>query len=347
VNRTYDSPKAFILSATETAMKKVNPRVILFVLMLFVSGGLAEAQQSTKVPLIGVLITSSASAAASRIKILVQGLRELGYVEGKNILFEYRYAQGTPETLAARVDELIRLKVDILVVDTSNAINAAKNATKTIPIIFTNANDPIGDGQVASLAKPGGNLTGFSNLANELNGKRLELLKEAFPKITRVGFLIRIDSTVGEKRFQEAAIVAKELKLRLQPISANSAGDLESVFAVAKRAGIQGVIGSPSTFLNINRAQIFDLAAKHRFPAIYPSAPFSEAGGLMSYGPDGLDNWRRAATYVDKILKGDKPGELPVQQPMKFEFVVNLKAAKQIGVTIPPNVLVRANRVIK
>lgn len=275
------------------------------------------------------------------------GLRELGYVEGKNIIIEYRYAEGKPDALPALVNELIALKVDLIVTDTTNAVQAAKNATTTIPVVFTTANDPVGDGQVSSLARPGGNLTGFTILALDLNGKRLELLKEAFPKVTRVLFLTRVDSAIGEQRFKEAENAAKALKLRLQALSMKGADDLEAAFERAKRAGVQAFIGHPSTFLVTNSARIIDLAVKHRFPAIYPSTPYPEAGGLMSYGPDILDNWRRAATYVDKILKGDKAGELPVQQPMKFEFVINLIAAKQIGVTIPPNVLVRANKVIR
>ncbi len=289
----------------------------------------------------------SRSAAAQRVETLKNGLRELGYVEGKNLFIEYRYAEGKPETLPALVNELITLKVDLIVTDTSNAVQAAKNATTTIPVVFTTANDPVGDGQVSSLARPGGNLTGFTILALDLNGKRLELLKEAFPKVTRVLFLTRVDSAIGEQRFKEAEKAAKALKLRLQPLSAKGAEDLEGAFAAAKRAGVQAVFGHPSTFLAANRARIIELTAKHRLPAIYPATQYTEAGGLMSYGPDALDNWRRAATYVDKILKGDKAAELPVQQPMKFEFAINLNAAKQIDVTIPPNVLVRAEKVIR
>jgi putative ABC transport system substrate-binding protein len=307
----------------------------------------AQAQQTSRVHRIGVMVSLSRSAAAVRVETLKNGLRELGYVEGKNIIIEYRYAEGKPETLPVLVNELITLKVDLIVTDTSNAVQAAKNATTTIPVVFTTANDPVGDGQVSSLARPGGNLTGFTILALDLNGKRLELLKEAFPKVTRVLFLTSVDSAIGEQRFKEAEKAAKALKLRLQPLSAKGAEDLEEAFAAAKRAGVQAVFGHPSTFLVTNRARIIALAVKHRLPAIYPSTPFTEAGGLMSYGPDALDNWRRAATYVDKILKGDKAGELPVQQPMKFEFAINLKAAKQISVTIPPNVLVRADKVIR
>jgi len=307
----------------------------------------AEAQQPKKIPVIGILISALPSAAASRVKAFQLGLRELGYVEGKNILFEYRYADGKLAPVPELAAELVRLKVDVLVTDTSNATEAAKNATKTIPVVFTTANDPVGDGQVASLARPGGNLTGFSILALDLNGKRLELLKEAFPKIERVAFLTRLGTATGEQRFKEAEADAKGLGLRLQFLGAKGPDDLESAFDAAKRSGVQAVLAHPSTFVSTNRSRIIELAARHRLPVIYSGAEAAEAGGLMSYGPDIVDNYRRAAIYVDKILKGTKPADLPVQQPMKFEFVINLKAAKQIGLTIPPNVLLRADKVIR
>ena len=307
----------------------------------------AEAQQPGKIPRIGILISGSRSGATQRMQAFQQGLHKLGYVEGKNILFEYRHADGKPEPVPELAAELVRLKVDVLVTDTSNATEAAKNATKTIPVVFTTANDPVGDGQVASLARPGGNLTGFSLLALDLNGKRLELLKEAFPKVTRVAFLTRLGTKTTEQRFNEAQVVAKGLGLRLQFLGAKGPEDLESAFEEAKRAGTQAVLAHPSTFVATNRARIIELAAKHRLPAIYSGSEAAEAGGLMSYGPDILDNYRRAAIYVDKILKGANPADLPVQQPMKFEFIINLKTAKQIGVTIPPNMLTRADKVIR
>ncbi len=311
------------------------------------TASLAEAQQTGKIPRIGVLVSLSRSTAAQRVETLKNGLRELGYVEGKNLIIEYRYAEGKPDTLPALVNELIALKVDLIVTDTTNAVQAAKNATTTIPVVFTTANDPVGDGQVSSLARPGGNLTGFTILALDLNGKRLELLKEAFPKVTRVLFLTRVDSAIGEQRFKEAEKAAKALKLRLRALRMKGADDLEGAFEEAKRAGVQAVIGHPSTFLGTNRDRIIKLAAKHRLPAIYPSTQYTEAGGLMSHGPDVLDNWRRAATYVDKILKGDKAGELPVQQPMKFAFVINLKTANALNLTIPQWTLMKADKVIR
>jgi ABC-type uncharacterized transport system substrate-binding protein len=325
-----------------------NPKsAILLGALLFALCVPAEAEQSGKVPRIGVLISASPSIASRRIQAFQQGLRELGYVEGKNIAFEYRYGEGRPDTLPERVAELVHLQVDLLVTDTSNATQAAKNATQTISVVFTTANDPVGDGQVASLAKPGGNLTGFSILALDLNGKRLELLKEAFPQITRVAFLPITGEAIGENRFKEAEIAAQGLRLRLQRLRTKGADDLESAFDAAKRSGAEAVLAHPSTFVATNRARIIELAAKHRLPVIFGGAEAAEAGGLMSYGPDIVDNYRRAAVYVDKILKGTKPADLPVQQPMKFEFVINLKTAKQIGLTIPPNVLARADRVIR
>jgi len=320
---------------------------LALVMLLFALCFPAEAQQPGKVLRIGVLISGSPSNAPRRLQAFQHGLLELGYVEGKNILIEYRYAEGKLEPVPELAAELVRLKVDVLVTDTSNATQAAKNATKTIPVVFTTANDPVGDGQVASLARPGGNLTGFSILALDLNGKRLEILKEAFPTVMRVAFLTRMGARTAEQRFKEAEVAAKGLGLRLQFLGAKGAEDLESAFDAAKRSGAQAVIAHPSTFVVTNRARIIDLAAKHRLPAIYSSTEAAEAGGLMSYGPDIVDNYRRAAVYVDKILKGAKPADLPVQQPTKFEFVINRKTAKQIGLTIPPNVLVRADRVIR
>jgi putative tryptophan/tyrosine transport system substrate-binding protein len=322
-------------------------------IMLFALCFPAEAQQAKKIPRLGVLITGSRSNASPRLLAFQHGLRELGYAEGKHIAFEYRYAEGKSETLPELVAELVNLKVDVILADTSNAIQAAKDATQTIPVVFTLANDPVGDGQVVSLARPGGNLTGFSLFATDLNGKRLDLLKEAFPKLTRVAYFAKLGISraeqrhLSELRFKEAEAAAKELGLRLQPLGAKSDDDLESAFAAAKSAGAQALFVSPSSFAALLRGRIIELAAKNRLPAIYPSREYAEAGGLMSYGPDLVDNYRRAAVYVDKILKGTKPADLPVQQPTKFEFMINLKSAKQIGLTIPPNVLARADRVIK
>ena len=307
---------------------------------------MAEAQQPGKIYRLGILLPDSPSTAARNLETLHQRLRELGYVEGKNLIVEYRYAEGKLETLPALADELVRLKVDVIVTNSGPAIQAAKKATKTIPIVFATAADPVGGGIVSSLAKPGGNVTGSALLAPELNGKRLELLKEAFPKVTRVAFLW---STIGgtETRFKEAEAVAKALGLRLQSVSVKDADDFERALEAAKRGGARALTATPNPFLGTHRARIIDLANKKRLPAMYTSSQWVEEGGLMSYAGESLENWRRAAVYVDKILKGRTPADLPVEQPMKFEFIVNLKTAKQIGVTIPPNVLVRANRVIR
>jgi putative tryptophan/tyrosine transport system substrate-binding protein len=264
----------------------------------------AKAQQPGKISRIGVLISASPSIASRRIQALQQALGELGYVEGKNIIMEYRYAEGKQDRYPELADELVRLKLDVIITDTSMATQAAKNATKTIPVVFTAANDPVGDGQVASLARPGGNLTGFSLLAPELNAKRLELLKDAVPKVTRIAFLTRMGTAIAERRFKEAEADAKGLGLQLHLVGAKGADDLESAFEEAKRASAQALLAHPSTFLVTNRARIIELAAKHRLPVIYPSTPYAEDGGLMSYGPDIVDNYRRAAVYVDKILKG-------------------------------------------
>jgi len=242
---------------------------------------------------------------------------------------------------------LVHLKVDVIVVDSSTAIDIAKKATKTIAVVFAVAIDPVGEGQVASLAHPGGNVTGLVGLAPELNGKRLELLKEAFPKVKRVGRLAWGRPARQEQRFKEDELAAKGLGLQLQSILVKDADDLEKGFAVAKNAGVHALIFPPGQFLTTNLARFIDLTAKARLPAIYPGMVYVEAGGLMGYGPDPDDNFRRAAVYVDKILKGAKPADLPIQQPMKFEFGINLKAAKQIGLTIPPNVLARADKIIK
>jgi putative tryptophan/tyrosine transport system substrate-binding protein len=333
----------------EAGAKAMSGKIFVWLLatVLLTTSRPAEAQQTAHISRIGVLISGSRSIAKRRIEAFQEGLRELGYVEGKNIVLEYRYAEGRPETLPKRVDELVQLKVDVIVTESSNATQAAKNATTTIPVVFTTANDPVGDGHVASLAKPGGNITGFSNLAPELNAKRLELLKEAVSKLTWIAYLVRLGSAIGEQRFKETEVEAKDFGLRLLRLSAKGPDDLESAFGAVNSAGAQALIISPSTFAIEYRHRIIELAAKYRLPTIYPSTLSVEAGGLMSYGPDFSNNWRRATVYVDKILKGTKPADLPVQQPMKFEFAINLKAAKQIGLTIPPHVLARADRVIR
>jgi putative ABC transport system substrate-binding protein len=306
----------------------------------------AEAQPAKKVFRIGLLAPFSASSGTARRDAFLQGLHELGYVEGKNIAIEYRYTEGELDRLPDLAAELVRLNVDVIVTAAISSVRAAKKATATIPIVFASVGDAVDSGLVSSLARPGGNATGLTFLAPELDGKRLELLKEAFPKITRVAFLWRVPSARADL-FKEAEAVAKTLGLRLQSVGVKGLDDFESAFRAAKSGGADALLVITSPLFNTHHARIIDLAAKNRLPAIYPSTGFVEEGGLMSYGADILDNWRRAATYVDKILKGANPGDLPVERPKKFEFVINLKAAKQIGVTIPPNVLARADKVIK
>jgi putative ABC transport system substrate-binding protein len=270
----------------------------------------------------------------------------LGYVEGKNIAIEYRYTEGELDRLPDLAAELVRLNVDVIVTAAISSVRAAKKATATIPIVFASVGDAVDSGLVSSLARPGGNATGLTFLAPELDGKRLELLKEAFPKVTRVAFLWRVPAARGDP-LKETEAVAKTLRLRLQSVAVKGPDDFESAFKAAKSGGAEALIVISNPLSNTYRARIVDLAAKNRLPAIYPSTDFVENGGLMSYAPDFLYNWRRAAIYVDKILKGAKPADLPVEQPKKFEFVINLKAAKEIGVTIPPNILARADKVLK
>jgi putative ABC transport system substrate-binding protein len=314
--------------------------------LILVPPSFIQAQQAAKIHRIGILISSSASVYLPRVEALRRRLRELGYVEGKNIVIEYRYAEGKRERLPDLAAELVRLKVDVIVT-TGTGILAAKKASATMPIVFAAANDPVGAGYVSSLARPGGNITGLSLMSPDLDGKRLELLKEAFPKIARVAFLWEPSASRGNLPLTEMEAAAKALGVKLQSLEVRSLDDFESAFARAKRDGAQALIMTPGLLVNTQQRQVLDFAAKNRLPAMYPDSEFVEAGGLMSYGPNQADLWRRAADFVDKILKGTKPAEIPVEQPMKFEFVISLIAAKQIGVTVEPNVLVRADRVIR
>ena len=268
-------------------------------------------------------------------------------MEGKNISIEYRYAEGKLNRLPDLAAELVSLKVDLIVTASNDGVLAAKKATRTIPIVFATAADPVGSGLVPSLAKPDGNITGTSNVAQDLYGKRLELLRECFPKVARVAFLCRSSGPRENLPFTEMEAVAKALGVKLQSLDVRGVDDFDGAFEAAKREGAQAVITCPDPVINAQQVRIVDFATKSRLPAMYAGPEFVDAGGLMSYAPRYTDSWRRAATYVDKILKGTKPADLPIEQPTKFEFVVNLKAAKQIGVTIPPNVLVRADKVIK
>jgi ABC-type uncharacterized transport system substrate-binding protein len=283
---------------------------------------------------------------AASVDAFRQELSKLGWTEGKNIAIEYRFAEGKSDHLPELAAELVRLKVDLIVVAATPSALAAKKATTNIPIVMTNVGDPVASGLVASLARPGGNVTGLASLSPELNSKRLEILKDAVPKLARVGLLRPENRTSLQLKEIRPAAVA--LKLKLEEIETQpDAKGLEMAFQTAKEKQVNAIMTTVTPSFFAERKRIVELAVKYRLPGIYPQDEFVEAGGLMSYGVDYVDLFRRAAVYVDKILKGAKPGDLPVQQATKFEFVINLKAAKQIGLTIPPNVLARANRVIK
>jgi ABC-type uncharacterized transport system substrate-binding protein len=328
----------------------LNRIVFAFALgwLLFAHCGLAEVQQAA-IPRIGFLDSSSASGSAVLVDAFRKELRKLGWIEGKNIAIAYRFAEQKQERLAELAVELVRLKVDLIVASDSPPAGAAKKATTTIPIVIATSSDPVGAGLVASLSRPGGNVTGNSSLAVELNTKRLEILKDTVAKLARVGLLIPARGIgVVELQLKELRPAAQALKLKLEEIDAelNTEG-LESAFQVAKQKQVNAIMPTVGRRVFAERKRIVEFAGKYRFPAIYFQKEFVDEGGLMSYGADYDDLFRRAAVYVDKILKGAKPADLPVQQATKFEFVINLKAAKQIGLTIPPRVLERANQVVK
>ena len=309
---------------------------------------LAQAQQPTKIPRIGYLTAGFLSAISYRTEAFQQGLRELGYVEGKNIVIEYRSADGKFDRLPSLAAELVNLKVDIIVSAGASPTRAAKEATNAIPIVLTNESDPVGTGFVASLARPGGHITGLSTLAPELNGKRLELLKEIIPRLSRLAIFRTSTQPGNAQALKEIELAGGAFKVQLQYQDVLSPKDIEPAFQAAAKGRAEAVLMMVSNpIVSAHLKQVVGLAVKSRLPAIYYAAESVEAGGLMSYGVSVTDLDRRAATYVDKILKGRKPADLPVEQPTKFEFVMNLKAAKQIGLTIPPNVLVRADRVIR
>ena len=308
-----------------------------------------EAQQTGKVPRIGFLDGSTASGMAGLLEAFRQEMGKLGWIEGKNIAIEYRFAEQKPERLPELAADLVRLKVDLIVVTAGPPVLAAKGATTTVPIVMTNPADPVGEGMVASLARPGGNVTGLSGLAVELNTKRLEILKDAVPKLARVGLLRPPgDGITSGLQLKELRAAALALKLKLEEIETQAdPKGLESAFQTAKQKQVNAIMTITTRPFFAERKRIVELAGKYRLPAIYFQKEFVDEGGLMSYGADFNDLYRRAAVYVDKILKGTKPADLPVQQATKFEFVINLKTAKQIGLTLSPEFLSRANVVIK
>ena len=330
-------------------MKKAAASSILVAMLGLVFAGIATAQQPGKIFRIGYLFNSTASGSASLVDAFRQELSKLGWIEGKNIAIEYRFADGKNDRLPELAAELVRLKVDLIVASAPPSVSAAKNATSAIPIVITNTVDPVGAGFVASLARPGGNVTGMSSFAAELNTKRLEILKDAVPKLVRVGLLRGPTGSITvDLQMKELRPAALALKLKLEEIETQpDAKGLESAFQTAKQKRVQAIMTLAIRSYFAERKRIVELAAKYRLPAIYFQQEFVDEGGLMSYGADYTDLYRRTAVYVDKILKGAKPADLPVQQATKFEFVINLKAAKQIGLTLSPEFLSRANKVIK
>jgi ABC-type uncharacterized transport system substrate-binding protein len=324
-------------------------RFFLTLLFVFALSFPAAAQQAKKVPRIGFLDNSTASGSAVLVDALRQELSRLGWIEGKNITIEYRFAEQKNARLPELAADLVRLKVDLIVVSSPPPALAAKKATTTIPIVMATSTDPVGAGLVASLARPGGNVTGLSSLSDELNTKRLEILKDAVPKLTQVGLLRPLVETISmDLQLKALRAAALALKLKLEEIETQpDPKGLESAFQTANQKQVNAIMTTSTRPFFAERKRIIELAGKYQLPAIYFQKEFVDEGGLMSYGVDFDDLYRRAAVYVDKILKGAKPADLPVQQATKFEFIINLKAAKQIGLTIPVEVLAKADRVIK
>jgi putative ABC transport system substrate-binding protein len=344
--------KSWIGSLSKINLKSIIQKrkwhgIVTIAVTLAMYGAVVQAQQPKKVLRIGYLSASARASHAPSFEAFLQGLRELGYVEGQNISIEARFAEGKAERLPDLVTELVQLKVDVILAGGSEAVRPAKEATKTIPIVVAHFEDPIGEGLVANLARPGGNITGLSRMSSDLAGKRLELLKEAVPAIRRVGVFVNPANAANSLAIKEADVAAQGLGLQLQRLEVRRFDDLEAAFAIATKDRTDALIPSVDRIFDTQRKRIIDFAAKNRLPTMFHTSRAVQEGGLMSYAPHLLDLFRRSATYVDKILKGAKPADLPVEQPTKFEFVINLKTAKQIGVTIPPNVLARADKVIK
>lgn len=337
-------------------MKKAAAPSILVSVILFAVAVVAEAQPAKKVFRIGLLSPfmvphqrsgNRPSPMPANIEALLQGLRELGYVEGQNILVEYRWAEGKDERYAILASDLVSLGVDVIVVAGTRAAIAAQHATSTIPIIVGGAGDLVGEGLVASLARPGGNVTGFTNIDPDLSAKRLQLLREILPKVARVAVLYHGGPGGDQEELRETQTVAKSLGVQIQALRVLEPDQFQRAYAAMTKERAQALIIFSGSFTVTHQRELLDLAAKIRIPTMCGNTVWAEAGGLISYGRDARDQYRRAATYVDKILKGTKPADLPVQQPMKYELVINVKTAKEIGLTIPPSVLARADQVIK
>ncbi len=364
--RFFDSQsnnRKHVLSEVEGSKTCPEPRrriqnrklagIVALVVAFAMCGAVAQAQQPKSIPRIGYLArdlhpSDSRGPSTRNLEAFHQGLRELGYVEGKNIIIEYRYAEGRFERLPALAEELVQLKVEIIVTDAAAPARAAKKATSTIPIVISSGSDPIQSGLVASLAKPGGNVTGLTSLTSELIGKRLELLKEVVPKVSRFAYLDDEEGPSGTV-FKDTQAAAQALGVRFQRVGVKTSNpDIDGAFRFMVKERIGALVTSTGSLgTSLQRKKILELAEHNRMPAIHPNLVWMDDGGLMYYGANVPDLHRRAATYVDKILKGAKPADLPVEQPIKFDWVINLKAARQIGLTIPPNVLARADRVMR
>jgi len=321
--------------------------VWLLATVFLVTASFAEAQQTKKIPRIGFLGSGSPSTQKVSFDAFHQGLRELGYIEGQNIAIEYRYAEGKQDRFPELAAELVRLRLDVIVTSGTQMTLAVKQASSTIPIVVGGAGDLVGMGLVASLARPGGNVTGSTNIDPDLSAKRLELLKESFPKLSRVAVLYREGSRGDDHELKETQAAARTLKIQVQPLAVKDPSQFSDTYAAMKKERAAALIIFHGSFTSFHKQQLVELAAKNRLPTMTGQSDWADNGALLSYGPDRLEGWRRAAYFVDKILKGAKPADLPVHQPMKFELIINLKTAKQIGLTIPPNVLVRADKVIK
>jgi ABC-type uncharacterized transport system substrate-binding protein len=328
-------------------MKKAAVSSLLIAVVLLAVAVIADAQQQAKVPKIGWLLSGSPSPPFSEREVFLRGLREFGYVEGKNIAIEFRHADTKLDQLPALADELVRLKIDVILTVATPAALAAKNATSTIPIVFLGVSDPVAAGLVDSLARPGGNITGFTNIAPVLAGKRLELLKETVPKLSRVAVLWDPKDSGSTQQWKESQLPARELGLQLHSMGVSGADKYEDAFKEATKARSAALAVTSNSLAISNRKLVADLATKNRLPAIYPRGDFVDSGGLMSYGGDQAEPYKRAAVFVDKILKGTKSADLPVEQPTKFELLINFKTAKALGLTIPPVVMMRAEKVIK
>src|SRR5215831_3771382 len=336
-----------IMPQMSRPLRKTSLASILFAGALLAVAVTADAQQAKKVPRIGYITNAPLQSVAVRYEAFRQGLHELGYGDGKNIIIEYRSAEGRPDRFPMILEELARLKVEVIVTGGGTVTRAAKESGVTMPIVMANDSDPVGNGFVASLARPSGNITGLANYRPEISGKQLELLKEIIPRLTRVAVLGTSTQPGNEQSLKETELAAGTLGVKIQYLEVLDSKNLVAVFQAAIKGKAEAMLLMSGAVFTSQRKHIVDLAVKNRLPTIYPQSDYMDDGGLMFYGPNITELFRRAATYVDKILKGARPADLPVEQPKKFEFIINLKAAKEIGLTIPQSVLYRADKVIK